>query len=161
MPPQPEWLNPITELSSFNGEFSHYIDHLFRFFERDFIVTRPRYENKSITFDNRQSDGKPEGFWHITSSENPLSGKRNPELRRCERVEWVRAIIENSNEPQILVWKKPHKKEIRVCLFLRDFDFLVVLRELQYTFCLVTAIYIDYPNRKRKLLEEYEQYTRD
>ena len=154
----PNWLTPIIELTQFSGDPAKYFDHLFSIFKKDFIDSQPTFHGKPVFMgDQRMFNGKPECFWHVTSQKNRETGEREPNLRRCERVEWIRLIIEHCTDPEVWEWPKQHERELRHKLFLESEDFLVVLIERK-SFYLVTAIYIDYPHARKRLESEYQKH---
>lgn len=99
-------------------------------------------------------------FWHIIS-EGPIEEERLPDIRRCERIRWPRAIIENSEDAGIKVWENENKGEKRVCLWLEQQEYLVVLGFRGVNYVLWTAYCVTEQHRKRKLQREYESYHKD
>ena len=85
-------------------------------------------------------------------------------LRRCERIAWIKAIIENSSTPEVLVWEKEQATSkgsaTRTYMFLEKEDFLVILQEIKWGHYMITAIYIDNPNQKRKHLKSYQKFVK-
>ena len=79
-----------------------------------------------------------------------------PDLRRCERIRWPRPIIDHGAEPVIRVWENERKGERRICLWLENADYLVVLARRRGYVLLWTAYPVTQPHRRRKLLREYE-----
>ncbi|KKW17023.1 MAG: hypothetical protein UY56_C0005G0048 [Parcubacteria group bacterium GW2011_GWA1_50_14] len=156
MSQKPKWISPIIELTSFNGDAVKYLDHLFSIFKKDFIDKPCKLDGKVIVFDKRLLNGKPEGFWHVTSSLDKRTKQRTPDMRRCERLPWIKGIIENQHDTVVLSWRNDRDGEKRLLLFLESEDFLVVLGEKKTVFILITAIYVDNPAQKAKLLKEYK-----
>jgi hypothetical protein len=161
-PKSPDWLKPLAVLEDFNGDIAVYLEHIFSLFTADFITSTPLYSNKKVLYDKKDDGGKPSAFIHITTEENRETKQREVSLRRCERISWIKAIIENASDPAILVWEKEQKtskrRDIRTYLFLEQEDFLVILQELKHGHYLVTAIYVDNPNQKRKHLKAHKVY---
>ena len=161
---QPDWLEPLVRLEDFNGDTEKYIARLFELFEKDFITTSPIFRNKKVLFDKKDDNGKPQAFTHITTEENRQTGQRELCLRRCERIAWIKAVIKNADNEKVLVWEKEQKtskrRDIRTFLFLEEEDFLVILQEIKWGHYLITAIYVDNPNQKRKHLKSYTAYKK-
>ena len=103
-PTAPIWLEPIVCLEHFDGNVTEYINHIFSLFERDFIATPAMFKGKKVFYDKTDDNGKPATFVHITTQDNTKTGDREICLRRCERIAWIKAIIENHNDPSVLVW---------------------------------------------------------
>lgn len=164
MNPMPDWLEPLARLEDFDGNVEAYIAHLFSIFTRDFITTTPTFRGKSILHDKTDDGGKPQAFTHITTEENRQTKQRELCLRRCERIAWIKAVVENADDPRVLMWEKEQKtsrrRATRTFLFLEDKDFLVILQEIKWGHYLITAIYVDNPNQKRKHLKAYEAYKK-
>ena len=86
-----------------------------------------------------------------------------PDRRRCERIGWIRALIENALDPRVRVWENERLKdrgpERRVILWL-DEEFLVVLGDRRTYWLLLTAYTTDRANRIEKLRKEWEAYKK-
>lgn len=168
MPPnnRPEWLSPLLKLEDFGGDATAYLDSLFEVFTSSFITTPLMFRGRRVFYDGTDFNGKPKAFDHITTETNKETGERDLCLRRCERIGWIKDIIENCNDSAVLVWEKeyyPQGKgaQKRTLLFLEQENFLIVLNELKNGQMLVTAIYVDYPNKKRRHLADYQEYIRN
>lgn len=161
-PSLPAWLKPISCLEDFDGEVDTYLEHIFSLFKRDFIDSPILFKGKRVFYDKSDDNGRPAAFVHITTEENKKTMEREICLRRCERISWVKAIIENYEEPQVLVWEKEQatskRRAIRTYLFLEQENFLVILQELKHGHYMVTAIYVDIPHQKRKHLKEHKEF---
>jgi hypothetical protein len=103
--------------------------------------------------------GKEATFWHLIS-EGKGEEERLPDLRRCERIRWPKPIIEHSDEATIKVWGNERKGEKRVCLWLEQEEYLVVLAERRGYILLWTAYLVKEKHRKVKLQKEYETYKK-
>lgn len=150
-------------LEDFAGDSNAYIEHLFSIFKTDFIESSPSYNNKRILFDNRMLEqDKPEGFLHIVTEKDNLTGQRtNTDLRRCERLCWIRPVIENFTDDAIDYWEKEDRGKIKTKFLLRDMDFVVILSSRKNScYYLVTSYYLDWPNSKRKILKERDLYIK-
>jgi len=155
----PPWLEPLVRLEDFGGDPDAYIAHLFSIFERDFIKTQPQFKGKRVFHDKADEGGRPRAFTHITTEEDRGTKQRILSIRRCERIGWIKRIIENAGDPAVLVWDQEQstkkKWASRTYLFLKQEDFLVILQEIKYGNYLITAIYVDSPAQKEKHLKAY------
>src|SRR5689334_20794264 len=73
-------------------------------------------DGKRVWFFPEKVDGKEAIFWHLTTRKDIIvyydnkgrkkykDGERLPDLPRCDKLHWVRAIIENCNHPDVLFW---------------------------------------------------------
>lgn len=161
----PSWLSPLVRLEDFKGDSDAYLKALFSIFERDFVTSSPEYDGKPVLYDKGDDNGKPRAFVHVTTEEDKQSGDRVLSLRRCERIAWIRPIIEHHDDPAILVWKKEQvtnrRKALRVYFFFAQEDFLLILEKLKHGHYLITAIYVDNPRQKEKHLKAHQKYTQN
>jgi hypothetical protein len=98
----PDWLPPLWRMSPW-GEAV--MEQLYAIFRRDFIDNPARYDGCEVWFFPERERGKELIFWHLVEREDPPgSGHRFPDFRRCERLPWARAMLDNHAEPQIKAW---------------------------------------------------------
>jgi hypothetical protein len=161
-----DWLPDLWTLPDADGDWKTFIEEAYAIFRRDFVESQPRFEGLWVRCrrDPVDEEGKVAGFWHCTS-EGAEESSRNPALRRCERIAWVRAIIENSTEPCVDVWDNERRGEMRTLLWYRE-KFLVVLavrvrpRDGFRYYQLITAYDTPEEHRKRKLRQERDEYRK-
>lgn len=160
MSEDPSWLPALILLNEFDGDWSNYVNAIYERFEHDLLTNQPKYAGKWVRCRRDPIyDGKYAGFWHCVSEGNDETN-RTPDLRRCERIGWVRAVIVNADSArEIYSWKNDRQGEIRNLLWFRE-EYLVVLAErtrkhdgFQY-FQLITAYQTPEESRKRKLRAE-------
>ncbi len=96
-------------------------------------------------------------FWHLTHRQDKNMGERLPDMRRCERLSWVRVIIDNADQPEVVGWDyKEGDGSVNTYLWLRAFDFFVLMKKYRDgRRRLITSYFIDYPHKRRKLEEKY------
>ena len=149
----PIWLNEMVVVDPWT---QNTFDELYAIFRRDLVLApAPRLNGQRIWIANDLRDGKEECFWHITHKEDEGTGIRMPNPRRCERLPWVRCMIDHAVEPEILIWDYEEPDHaVKTHIWLRDHDFLVVLKKLRRpSYRLVTAFYIEHPESYRRSLE--------
>jgi len=157
-----DWLPPLVLLPDCDGDWDKYVNTVFGVFYRDFIQSQPRFRGKWVRCRRDPiHDGKEAGFWHCVS-EGANEGDRTPDLRRCERIAWIRFAIESENDPRIDCWTNVRGGEVRHLIWLQE-EFLVVLAErtrqrdgfayLQ----LITAYCTPEEARKSKLRKERDE----
>jgi len=153
-----KWLPALVYLHDYGGVWDIYLTEIYKIFKRDFITNRPSYQGRKIRLKQHQKiEGKEIDFWHIIS-EGPKEEDRIPDLRRCERIGWPKPIIENSAEPEIKIWKNKRKRNIRVCLWLENYEYVVILDERKNYHILWTTYPVEENHRKRKFQKEYQMY---
>jgi hypothetical protein len=153
-----EWLPPLICLPDCGGNWDRYVEALYRHFKRDFVDTHPSFRGVRVSFMRRPMDqGKVATFWHLIS-EGEVESERLPDLRRCERIRWPRAIIEHPDDASIKVWENERRGDTRICLWLESEEYLVVLGKHKDYRLLLTAYLVRKEHSKRKLQREYEAY---
>ncbi len=164
------WLPPIIPCENL-ARRPEYEDLLYKIFRADFIDSYPYLFNKKVKirfhpkFQNRE-----EAFYHVTCKNYSTdSTEREPDLRRSERISWVRAFMENHNCRKneclpdcsgIKLWKEPWKSTYRIHIMLEEEKYVVVAEEREEYCLLITGYYIDYEHSLRKLRQRYERYSR-
>jgi len=156
MNPNNPWWGTLIEL---NGDPIAYIELLYAHFNSHFIDSRPRLDGKQVLHDSRDDGGKCACFVHITSKDDEASGARVLDLRRSERLCWIRPIIENVTQPEVLRWDEEKGRQRRVFLYLANERFLVILEETKYGYMLVTAYYVERDHTHERYLRKYDRYN--
>lgn len=153
----PDWLPPLLQLSDFGGDWERYLAAQYALFRRDFIDTMPMCFNPKRWAVKRYplSAGKEATFWHVTS-EGRSEEDRIPDLRRCERIGWIRPMLEARGSDRVRCWKTVRNGEERPIVALPDFSFLVVLSERKEYVMLWTAFYVPGIRRREKYRKEWE-----
>lgn len=128
-------------------EWNNYLNQLYvNVFKPYFLESYPLFKGKKVMIRKEPMDGSWEhDFVHMThedyfhNSKDP--NERIPDLRRSERLNWVRPIIEHFECSvdmacgRILYWENYYKGYVRCNLFLPEERFQVVLeRRKKYIF---------------------------
>jgi hypothetical protein len=144
---RPSWLPGLLLFEEYGGSWREYEDALYDVFRRDFVDTTATFQDWPIRVRREPwLKGKEWLFWHITDKDvEPGSGdeERIPDFRRCERLPWIRPMIEHSTDPALRVWEEQRAGDQRAHLWLEHQDFLVVLARRRGYWMLWTAFYID------------------
>lgn len=156
----PYWLPDLILLETFNGKWNDYIDALYHQFYNDFVKDRPLYDNLPVFVRNQPThEKKGATFWHLIS-EGSEESERLPDIRRCERISWPRALIEGGDIKEIKIWEsfRPWKgqKQRRVMFSLKNFSYIVVLGETSKGYTLITAYPVEKSHQREKLKKEFE-----
>jgi len=152
----PEWL---PELFSVNPWQHDTYEKLYQIFERDLKTTQPVYEGKAVWFFPEMEDGKEKIFWHLTSRDDKEAGDRLPDLRRSERLPWVRPMLDQPEMPEVLAWDHAEGDgTVKTYVWLENYDFVVIMKKYpDGRRRLVTSFWLEYGNAKRKLRKKYER----
>ena len=161
------WLPKLEFWDDYDNDYPQYQGALYEIFQNDFIKSRPIFEGKQVNIRKHPIEyGKEEAFFHVTCQDYLKSGERVPDFRRCERIRWVRAFIENYNCDTtqceecggLKVWSKPYRNTTRVHMLLEEERYMVVIERRDSYCLLVTAFYFEQDHSLRKKLQHYEQY---
>lgn len=143
----------IPDLLEFAGDWNKFVDDVYARFCDDLVRGQASYCGKRVGVRRHpESRGKGHGFWHCVS-EGGLEEERTPDLERCRRVGWIRAVIENTDKAEVETWTNVRGSETCHLLWYRE-EYLVVLVEREGYFMLRTAYRTDRPHTKRKLRAE-------
>jgi hypothetical protein len=136
------------------------LDALYERFVVDFVQSKPCFRKHQLSLKRHPlSEGREATFWHMIA-EGRDESNRTLDSDRCERISWVRAVIENANDPRVLVWENTRGKERRICLWLEEQEYVVILADRRGYLLPWTAYTVTQPHRKRKFRKEYEQWVR-
>jgi len=157
---QIDWLPPLVLLESYSGNWERYINIIYSFYKQDFIENKPIFQNHKLAIKRYPIvEGKEATFWHIIS-EGKEEADRIPNLRRCERIRWPRPIIEHADDSIIKVWKNQRRNETRICIWLEEQEYLVVLAYRKTYILFLTAYPTTQNHTKRKLQKEYKAFKK-
>src|SRR5579872_5993373 len=148
------WLPQMISLNDCGGDGQQYLELLYERFRCDFIRSKPTIFNPKRWSMKRHpiERGKEATFWHaISDGENEAD--RIPDMRRCERLCWIRPMIDAYGTERVCCWKTERHGRSRPIIALPDFSFLVILQEAPEHVMLWTAFYV--PGTRRRL--KYEQ----
>lgn len=160
MTDSPQWLPELLSLDNWQGNWSRYLDDIYGFFLKGFVDTDAALFENRVTVESKfAKDGKHVVFWHLIS-EGKEEDSRMPDTRRCERIQWPRAIIDHASAAGVLYWETRKKRQKRAFLWLRyaSSSYLVVLRKGGTYYQLITAYPVTRDHTDRKLLAEYKGF---
>ncbi len=162
------WLPQQEIFDNNKTTWKNYEDLLYSIFRKDFIDSHPYFENKIVNIRKHPMEfDKEEAFFHITCQDYSKSNNRQPDLRRCERIRWVRAFIENYNKCStsfcdscdgVKIWSEPYGNTERTHLLLEEERYIVVLEKRNNYVLLITAFYFEHDHALKKKLNHYLQY---
>ena len=151
-------------LNDYGGNYQSYIDAVYAIFERDLIVNRPKFGSNRLSLKSEPFfQQRSYSFYHFTHK-GEVEVERIPDLRRCERIGWVKPTIENSEEWNLKFWEQSRNGKSRVCIQLSvedDVDYYVIL-DVHVRYILIwTAFVAEYEHEKRKKEREYQNWVRE
>jgi len=121
--------------------YGHYLDD---------IVKNPIFlDGVKLTFNRNASrhplcKGKHQCFEHIITRESKISGKRNFDRERANRVHWIRPILENVNDTRIKYFESVNADgENQRFYWYSDKGFIIIVREINPDLLLITSFSVD------------------
>ena len=161
------WLPDLLFFDDYNNNWDNYQDAIYNIFKADLIDNPPSFEDKIVKIRWQPIEyDKPEAFFHVTCQDCRKDGERFPDIRRCERIRWIKAFIQNYKCDSILcescdgvkVWKELCQNKMRVHILLEEEKYIVVV-EPRATYCLlITAFYFEHDHALEKKLKHYEKF---
>lgn len=153
-------MNP-PDLLCLNGDWGEYVNELYRVFEDDLLNGHLQFLGLNVRCGESSTSPKLQGrhslFWHIIQ-EGRIEDEREPNLRRCERLPWIRWIIENArNCDNIEVWQNMRDGKTNTLLWYRE-EYLVVLSARRNYWLLKTAYHTLHDHRSKKLRIERDSF---
>ena len=170
----PDWLPEILKIIPWGAQT---YEMLYQVFCRDIKNSALTYNGHRIWFFPDNSDGKEEIFWHLTSREkkpkriprreqrhyrsgqthDPETVERYPDMRRCERLNWVNPLTENPMEPEVLTWDyEEGNGTVKTYIWIKSHDFVVIMKKyLDGTRRLVTSFFVDSKYTKQDFERKY------
>ncbi len=158
----PDWLPPQILYSDFNGDWNAYLDAIYQCFKKDFLDPVARqalfYDGQRIALRRHPLvRGKEASFWHLIST-GDIEEERIPDIDRCERISWARALIDNAGDPSIKRFENRRGSNTNICLWLECSDYLVVLGKRSGYLLLLTA-YTVAKHKRRHLQRDFDSYN--
>jgi hypothetical protein len=151
----PAWLPPTINVDFHSDvEWNRLILRLYQLFKHDFIDNKPHLQSIIISFDERKIDSPfEEGFWHVIQRGKDY---RTFDKQRSKRLPWCKPIIENVSDREVLCWNYlEDNNRIRTYLWLKDYDYIVILEKRKYSYILITAFWVDGPGSVRNYEGKY------
>lgn len=147
-------------LNDYGGDFNAYFKAIYNVFEESFISSQPKFNGIIVSAQKHpEVDGMHRTLYHITH-EGEIEQKREPDIRRMERIRFPKFIIQNHPHQELLVWDKVVGRDNRIHILNETEKYLVVLTERKGFYLFWTAFYISENHTIRKKKKEYEAYIK-
>jgi len=165
----PQWLPDMAAVDPWQhgGQGDTYA-MLYGIFQRDLVQSQLRYDGHEVWHFPEMEDGKVKLFWHLTSRDQVIKHvprhkqkyaaaiqqpERLPDLRRSERLPWVRPIIENTTDPEVAAWDYLEGDgNTKTYVWLKDYDFVVIMKRYpDGRRRLITSFYVDSAYKQKDL----------
>jgi hypothetical protein len=143
---------------AFGGDWTAYENELHRIFIAEIARGGVQFRGARVGCRRHpEAAGKWASFWHLVQ-EGPIEDDRLPDLRRCERIRWVRWVIENAaTHPEIDEWQEVRGNAVDTLLWYRE-EYLVVLAKRRDYWLLKTAYCTTQRGRIAKKRRERDAY---
>ncbi len=167
----PDWLPQMLSVSPWTADT---YDKLYLVFCRDIRDATLRYLGNEVWFFRDMEAGKEVLFWHLTTKEQQKESiprrkrkfcnmqsvqekERYPDLRRCERLNWVKPLIHHSDDCEVLAWDyEEGDGGIKTYIWVKDHGFTVVMKKFpDGKRRLITSFYVE-EWKKKDLIRKYE-----
>jgi hypothetical protein len=148
----------LPQLMVFSGKGDEWVQYELQVYERfriDFVHHRPRFTGQRLQIIAQKLDERERTFWHLIT-EGKIEDDRTPCLRRCERIGWVRCIVEHSHCTDILAWVNFREGRKNIVIALDDFSYVVVIGDRGTFKLLLTAYPVLREHEERRLRNQFE-----
>lgn len=150
------WLPPLVPFGDYGGDWNSYLEAIYAIFQHDFVDNKPIFQGRRLGLKRHPIvNGREATFWHMIQ-EGDTEEERTPDFRRCERIRWPKPVIEHDETPCIKIWRNQRGQEVRICLWVDQVNYLVVLADRGDYILPWTAYVVEQPHRQKKLQKEYE-----
>lgn len=151
----PDWLPDLIYFEDYDCDWQRYEDMVYSIFYSDFIASQPIFLGLPVYVAKSLIRGKEKTFRHCIT-EGSLEEERAPDLRRCERIRWIRSVLDNFQNTEVKTWQNKRGRNIRQLVWLEEAQYVVVLEKRRTSWFLLTAYCTDRSHTARKLRKEYE-----
>ncbi len=150
----------LIPFKAFDGDWAAYETELHRIFIAEIARGGLIFRGERVNCRRLpEAAGRWASFWHLVQ-EGRVEDDRTPDLRRCERIRWVRWVIENAaKHAEIDMWQNTRGTEVNTLLWYRE-EYLVVLGQRQGYLLLRTAYCTDRSRRIAQLRKERDAFRR-
>ncbi len=152
----PPLLPPLITSEVFGGNWDNYVAGLYARFKEDLVDRQAMFRGKNIVLAEKDLvDGREKAFWHFISGGSEDAA---PNYRRCERIGFVKVLVENPDHGEVRCWVR--QQDQRVHISTKDFDFVVVLKPRRTHVLLITAYYVEEAYKRSRLRRAFEEASK-
>ena len=157
----------LISLDLFHGNFEKYDNFLYnKIYLQQLTKTKLFFNNKIVKFKKHPIEcNKEQAYFHLTTKDTNKKvalSDREPDLRRCERLHWIRSILETNHidlcpQPCFLYFEEEIKGRQRINIFNESEKYLIVLEDRANYFLFITAFYIHEDYYLKGMIKRYER----
>lgn len=150
---------------SIDGPTKQQLYELYGIFLNDFKKNPIFINGTELKFNANPSrhpicQGKAMAFEHIITRASKYSGKRNFDPERSNKIHWIKPVILNVDDVRIKYFEEVnHDGENQLFYWYQAKSFVVLIREIQPDYLLITAFSVDKENQQ-SLKEGYNRYIK-
>ncbi len=123
-----DWLPELIKMSDYDGNWHRYEEALYKRYLDDLGNRKVKFKGRPIGLRFvPMTNGKGYGFWHCIQ-EGESEEDRIPDPKRCERIAWIKAVIEHYDSPNVDYWQEKRGSKTDHLLWLNE-SYLIVLSE--------------------------------
>jgi hypothetical protein len=157
----PSFLPALVLLEDHGGDWERYLEALYAIFKGDFLGSPFQFAGKRVGLKRHPiENGREATFWHFIS-EGKTEADRTPDIRRCERIRWPKAMIMNVADGCVKVWRENGQADTRVLIWCEAKEYLVVLSDRGDYVLPWTAYTVVREHQKRKLEKRWQEATQN
>lgn len=155
-------LPEIEELSQ-DSDPKLYINSLYDYY-KNYIKFGLYFRGKRVSCKRYpEFEGKDDAFNHLTTKDFHDNNGRQLDLRRCERLKWIKPGMMGDHQGKdcFLKYEKVVRGKNRIHLLNKYDRYMIVLEDKGKYVLLITAYYIQFNNTLRRKIAEYKKYAID
>ena len=168
-----KWLSPINPCKELK-DYKEYEANLYKIFRKMFFDDKVFFKGLQVKVETNPKYLEYEhAFIHLTcktESPNPKDvNDREPDFRRCERLHWIKSIIEKYpclencvNCEGLLLYEEyvnGNENRIRTKIFFPKEQYIIILEKRKNYYELITAFFIDRGFNDRNINKYYKKYN--
>ena len=168
-----KWLPPINPCIDFNN-YKEYEKNLYRVFRKMFFEDKITFKGLQVRVKTNPRYLEYEhAFIHLTcktESQDPKDlNDREPDFKRCERLHWIKLIIEKYpcledciNCEGLLLYEEyvnGNENRVRTKIFFPKEQYIIILEKRKEYYELVTAFFIDRGFNDKNINKYYKKYN--
>lgn len=148
----------VPALLPFGGDWKAYETDLYAIFLAEIAQGGLMFRGDRVSCRRLpETEGKWAAFWHLIQ-QGPVEDDRLPDMRRCERLRWIKYVIEAWNtDGDIQWWENKRKSETSVLLWYHE-EYLVILARRDGYWLLKSAYETHQAHRVRTLRAERDKF---
>ncbi len=148
----------VPALLPFEGDWEAYEAQLYAIFMEEIAQGGLAFRGDRVSCRRLpETEGKWAAFWHLIQ-QGKVEDDRLPDLRRCERLRWVKYVIESWNtDGDIQWWENKRGSETNILLWYRE-EYLVIITRRNGYWLLKSAYETSQSHRVRTLRSERDRF---